>query len=406
MNWKFWERKNYALQSSIRSVMRVNTASWSGRAFSAFAEEGYRDNPTVRACIDAIIDAATACPIILKDPSGNGLDNAPLLDLIKKPNARQTWPEFLRQVLASRLIGGEGDILKTFVGRYGELISLRPDQLEIDQWDAFGRPSLWRHLPMHVNQPIMSVQRIESENLMIWKAHNPLDPWRGLSPMWSCAFAVDTLNEYARSNKATLENGVTPSGVLSTETTLEDDAFKRLQDQFTDKYAGSKNTSKPLLLEGGLSWQQIGLSPREMEYINGKRVNELDVCKVYKVPPQIVGIEGSQTFANYEQARAALYEDTVIPLVNQLLESIRRFVETELKVVGYYLYVDIDAVAALEPRRADRNKTVDGMQSLTINEKRSSMGYEDTNGGDQILINSSLIPLDLAGADLMAGESE
>jgi hypothetical protein len=64
------------------------------------------------------------------------------------------------------------------------------------------------------------------------------------------------------------------------------------------------------------------------------------------------------------------------------------------------LCVDIDAVAALEPRRAERNKTLDTLQSISTNEKRMAMGYESVEGGDVLLVNSGLIPLDMAGADI------
>ena len=214
----------------------------------------------------------------------------------------------------------------------------------------------------------MVSRQYDAKEVLIWHEYNPLDRWRGLSPLHSCAYAIDTLNSYASSNKATLDNGVTPSGVLATEQKLDDPTFNRLKDQFDTRYAGAANSGKPMILEGGLAWTQTGLSPREMEYIQGKRANELDICKALRVPPQIIGIDGSQTFANYEQARAALYEDEVIPMVNSLLSEIVRFVAPELGTTGYTLKVDVDAVPALEPRRAERNKTVDALQSITINE--------------------------------------
>jgi hypothetical protein len=62
--------------------------------------------------------------------------------------------------------------------------------------------------------------------------------------------------------------------------------------------------------------------------------------------------------------------------------------------------VDIDSVAALEPRRAERNTKLDTMQSISTNEKRQAMGYEPVDGGDVLLVNSGLIPLEMAGADI------
>ena len=57
-------------------------------------------------------------------------------------------------------------------------------------------------------------------------------------------------------------------------------------------------------------------------------------------------------------------------------------------------------MAALEPRRAERNTKLDTMQSISTNEKRQAMGYEAVEGGDVLLVNSGLIPLEMAGADI------
>ena len=140
---------------------------------------------------------------------------------------------------------------------------------------------------------------------------------------------------------------------------------------------------------------------RDAEFLGGKTSAKLDVCETLKVPPQLLGIEGSQTYANYEQAQGGFYEDAAIPLFNNLLASLNRWLgwRVGLKPTDI-ICVDIDAVAALEPRRAERNKTLDTMQSISTNEKRLAMGYEPVDGGDVLLVNSGLIPLEMAGADV------
>ncbi|MED7654826.1 UNVERIFIED_CONTAM: phage portal protein, partial [Lacticaseibacillus paracasei] len=134
-----------------------------------------------------------------------------------------------------------------------------------------------------------------------------------------------------------------------------------------------------------------------MEFVSGKRLSQLDVCQVLRVPPQIIGIEGSQTFANYEQARAAFYEDEVIPMVNGFLSELLNFLRKDFKLPPTYkLIVDTDGITALEPRRAERNKVIDSLTSLKVDEKRAAMGYESAEGGDVILVDSNKIPLDMA----------
>jgi len=396
--WQFWKKEEKS-SNAIRSIMQRNSATWSAREFVAFATEGYRDNPTVRACIMAKQKAAIECPIILVNEKGEAVENHPILALLKKPNLMQSWEKFLTQMIGSHDIAGEGDVLKIGIGQSVELWPLRPDWLEITSF-SMGLPVTCSYTPSDTYEE-STVKQYQFSELMIWAEYNPLFRWRGLSPLYSAAYSIDTLNEYAKSNKAMLENGMTPSGVLWTDSEVSDTSFNRLQEQFNGKYAGAKNSGKPMILDGGLKWQGMSFSPRDMEFVSGKRLSQLDVCQVLRVPPQIIGIEGSQTFANYEQARAAFYEDEVIPMVNGLLSELLNFLRKDFKIpANYQLLVDTDDITALEPRRAERNKVIDGLTSISIDEKRAAMGYDSTEGGDVILVDSNKIPLDMAGADI------
>ena len=396
--WQFWKKEEKS-SNAIRSIMQRNSATWSAREFVAFATEGYRDNPTVRACIMAKQKAAIECPIILVNEKGEAVENHQILALLNKPNPMQSWEKFLTQMIGSHDIAGEGDVLKIGIGQSVELWPLRPDWLEITTF-SMGLPVSCSYTPSDTYEE-STVKQYQFSELMIWAEYNPLFRWRGLSPLYSAAYSIDTLNEYAKSNKAMLENGMTPSGVLWTDSEVSDTSFNRLQEQFNGKYAGAKNSGKPMILDGGLKWQGMSFSPRDMEFVSGKRLSQLDVCQVLRVPPQIIGIEGSQTFANYEQARAAFYEDEVIPMVNGLLSELLGFLRKDFKLPPTYkLIVDTDGITALEPRRAERNKVIDGLTSLKVDEKRAAMGYESAEGGDVILVDSNKIPLDMAGADI------
>ena len=396
--WQFWKKEEKS-SNAIRSIMQRNSATWSAREFVAFATEGYRDNPTVRACIMAKQKAAIECPIILVNEKGEAVENHQILSLLNKPNPMQSWEKFLTQMIGSHDIAGEGDVLKIGIGQSVELWPLRPDWLEITTF-SMGLPVTCSYTPSDTYEE-STVKQYQFSELMIWAEYNPLFRWRGLSPLYSAAYSIDTLNEYAKSNKAMLENGMTPSGVLWTDSEVSDTSFNRLQEQFNGKYAGAKNSGKPMILDGGLKWQGMSFSPRDMEFVSGKRLSQLDVCQVLRVPPQIIGIEGSQTFANYEQARAAFYEDEVIPMVNGLLSELLGFLRKDFKLPPTYkLIVDTDGITALEPRRAERNKVIDGLTSLKVDEKRAAMGYESAEGGDVILVDSNKIPLDMAGADI------
>lgn len=237
----------------------------------------------------------------------------------------------------------------------------------------------------------------------MWAEFNPQEPMRGMSLLWSVAKEIDILNQYNDANKALLDNGMQPSGVFSTEQELGDIPFKRLKTDIDERYTGSGNNGRPVLLEGGLKWQQSGLTPRDAEFPSGTKNAKVAVLSVLGIPAQLADIDGAKTFANFEQARAQLYEDTVIPLVNDLLATIGPWLMEnypDLRGKGYTLSVDVDAVAALEVRRSTRMKELDDLQSLSVNEKRRAMGYADNEHGEVILVDTSKVPLEMAGADI------
>ena len=111
---------------------------------------------------------------------------------------------------------------------------------------------------------------ISPANLLMFKAFDPLCRYRGLSPLSPAAFAIDQLNEYNKTNFALLQNGMQPSGSLTTEQVIDDAQFNRLKTQFSETYTGSQNNGKPLILEGGLKWQPFGFNLRDAEFLGGK----------------------------------------------------------------------------------------------------------------------------------------
>lgn len=412
MKKHWWNPLSWGTKSSgdsfISQLLKLNNASWSGRTYVAFATEAFRDNSTVRACLQHVNRAAKSLPIKLVDPSGKVVPKHPILDLLKHPNNVQTGANFIENAVTSRFLGGEAPILALRISENrppDELWVLRPDWLQAQRITNIS-VDYWTYSPAESQSKLATT--IPPEDLFMWAEFNPLEPMRGMSVLWSVAKEIDILNQYNVANKSLLDNGVQPSGVFSTAQELKTDPFNRLKAQIDEKYSGAGNNGRPLLLEGGLAWQTSGLTMRDAEFLGGTKQSQLAVCRTMGVPEQIMGFEGSKTFANYETARAALYEDTAIPLVNDLLLGFLNWLAPcykDLAKGGYTLCVDVDSVPALEVRRTERNKAVDTMTSLKINEKRQAMGYEDDPDGDVILVDASKVPLELAGADVPMGTS-
>jgi len=235
------------------------------------------------------------------------------------------------------------------------------------------------------------------------KLFNPQDDWYGQSPIEAGAYAIDQHNEAMTWMQALLQNSARPSGALvsKADLPLSDDNFHRLKTQIEDQYSGASNAGRPMLLEGGLDWKQMGLSPTDMGIIEAKYSSARDVSLAFGVPPQLIGIPGDNTYANYAEARLAFWEDTVIPLVGLLGANLTNWLGPMFG--GVELRANMDAIPAIIDKRAKLWEMADKSTDLTINERRELKGFEPIPGGDTILVNASQISLSDAATPLDIG---
>ncbi|HEY9817108.1 MAG TPA: phage portal protein, partial [Candidatus Obscuribacterales bacterium] len=237
------------------------------------------------------------------------------------------------------------------------------------------------------------------------KAFNPLDDWYGMSPLMAGAYAVDQHNESMQWMQSLLQNGAAPSGAMElAEGQLTDDQFNRLKAEIDEKYSGSQNAGRPMLLEGGLKWTQMGLSPVDVAIIETKYSAARDVSLALGVPPLLLNIPGDSTYSNYKEARLAFYEETVIPLVHYIRDELNAWLSPLFD--GVELDIDLDKIPAIAEKRLELWTMADSSTDLTINEKREIKGYDPIDGGDEILVQSSMIPLSMATTPLDLGMSE
>ena len=361
----------------------------------AFAKEGYGMNVIVFRCVD-LISKALANIEMQVHVNDDVVEDHPLAKLLQNPNPVQGGSDFWQAYTAFRLITGNPYMEKLLVGESGEnggtpaeLWIVPPYQMKIlardDNpvplgylWEGSGRTRSWKTDPF-----------------------NPLSFWYGLSPMEAAALSVDQHNSAGKWNTKLLQNSGSPSGFLMTEEVLGDAEYKQIKKRIDENYRGPNNAGEWMLMEGGLDWKQAGLSPKDMDWLEGKNLSAQDIAGVYGVPLQVIPIPGSQTFANYEQARAALYEDTVIPLMDSLVDELNRWLSPhygENVRIGY----DVDQIEALEVRRKERWKAIGSANWISINEKRIATGYSPIGGTEdqnnihnKILVPSGLIPIDV-----------
>lgn len=383
------ERKESAAAQVL--VMTPGQPVWSPRNYEAFSREAYSKNVVAYQCINRISEAVAAVRLGIYRGETE-LNEHPLAALLRRPNPLQSYGDYVRAKVGFLLLAGNGyEERVTIGGKPRELYQLRPDRVKIIP-SSNGVPSGYEY---SVNQQKVTFPmdpRTLACDVRHLKLFNPLHDWYGMSPIEAGAYAIDQNTEAMKHMQALLQNSARPSGALTVKDgqTLADEQFNRLKTQIEEQYSGSANAGRPMLLEGGLDWKQMGLSPTDMGIIETKYASARDIALAFGVPPLLLGIKGDNTFANYAEARLAFWEDTVLPLLEMILTDWNTWLAQPF---GVEVRADVDAIPAIAEKRLQLWKMADASTDLTINERRQIKGYGPVDGGDVVLVPSSQIPL-------------
>lgn len=382
-------------QASKLLVMNPGQPVWSPRNYESFAKEAYGKNVVAYQSINRIADAVASVKLGVYRGETELTDH-PLLTLLRRPNPMQSYGDYVRAKVSYLMIAGNGYEERFMVGsEVKELYQLRPDRMSIMP-SINGVPAAYIY-KVGQNTTRWEVDpRTLSCDVRHLKLFNPLNDWYGMSPIEAGAYALDQNNESMAWMQALLQNSARPSGALTVKDggTLADENFNRLKAQIEEQYSGSINAGRPMLLEGGLEWQQMGLSPTDMGIIESKFASARDVALAFGVPPQLLGIPGDNTYANYVEARLAFWEDTALPLLDMIVHDWNSWLGS---LYGVTIRPDVDGIPAIAEKRLRMWQMADASQDLTINERRALKGYGPIDGGDTLFVSSAEIPLGMAG---------
>jgi len=385
------------------SYFGVNT---SGKQYDYkdLAEEGYMKNSIVYRCVNEISHGASAVPYMLK--SGDTvIEQHPLLSLIDRPNPLQSHSEFFNALFGYLLLSGNAYILKvgSDLGKPKELHLLRPDRMVVKG----GSKPIPDRYDYVINGKVQASYDVddttgysEVKHIKLW---NPLDDYCGLSPMAAAALEIDQHNMASKHNVNLLENGARPSGAVVYKpkddggfaVNLSESQRQQLITDLNNRFTGTANAGRPMLLEGDFDWKEMGLSPKDMDFLNLKHMATTDIALCFGVPSQLVGVPDAQTYANVAEARLALYEETIIPHLRKIESDINEWLVPMFGENLTFEY-DIDKIPALSERRRKIYENVTSAVRegiMTRNEARELIGLSPIDGADELYISANLFPI-------------
>jgi HK97 family phage portal protein len=214
---------------------------------------------------------------------------------------------------------------------------------------------------------------------------NPVDDYYGLSPLEAAAVAVDTHNAAAKWNKALLDKAARPSGALvyagPDGLIVADQQYERLRKELDAQFQGASNAGRPMVLEGGLDWKPMSLTPKDMDFMEAKHSAAREIALAFGVPPMLLAIPGDNTYSNYQEASRVFWRKTVLPLGGRIAAALAQWLSPAFGA-GLTLTVDADRIEALASDRSALWERVSKAAFLTVNEKRAAVGYGAVPGGD------------------------
>lgn len=390
-------------QSNMMGYFGVSTNQPKNYTYQDLANEGYLKNAIVYRCVNEISKGASAVPFVIK-AGDDIIEQHPIIDLLKRPNPLQSYSEFFNSLFGYVLLSGNAYILK--IGSTNtprELHQLRPDRIQIK---GSGNPIPEKYEYV-INGRVQATYPVDQENgfseLKHVKLWNPLDDYYGLSPMSASAVEIDQFNMASKHNVNLLENGARPSGAVifkpkddaGFDVNLSESQRQQLLTDLNNRFSGTANAGRPMLLEGDFDWKEMGLSPKDMDFLNLKHMSATDIAMCFGVPSQLVGVPDAQTYSNVAEARLALYEETIIPLLKKVSSDLNEWL-VPLFDERLTLEFDIDSIPALAERK---RKTYENVTSavregiMTRNEARNIIGLDPIDGGDDLYISATLFPI-------------
>lgn len=383
--WPFGRHEQKASAAgSVISAWHLGQPVWTPRDYLKLADEAYVKNAIAHRCTKMIASAAATAPWLLKD-GAKELDDHPLLDLLRRPAPMIGGHSLFEAVYAYLLLSGNTYL--EAVGPDGrpplELWALRPDRTTVIagahglpagyEYTANGQKLRWAVDPLTGAGPICHV-----------KEFHPLNDWYGLSRVEPAAYGIDRHNAASAHNKALLDNGGRPSGALIFEPvevngqtqSAPPDVIKAAQAELDKNHMGPGNAGRSFVFGGNVKWTEMSTSPKDMDFGQGKDDAARDICTSFGVP-HILVVPGSATYNNVREAKLELWEDTILPLLDKVVDSLDAWL---CPMFGdrLRLGVDLDAISALEPRRETKRKsTVDLLDRGVIDEEeaREALDY-------------------------------
>jgi len=359
---------------ALLALHSLGRPRWTQRVGAELTREGFERNAVVYRCVRLIAENAASVPWLVYE---DGVDDAahPLAQLLARPNPGEAGPALLEGVFTNLALFGNAYVEAVSLNGFPrELYSLRPDRMAVAPGPR-GWPAAFEYR-LGADVVRYEVEADGRSPILHLKLFHPLDDHYGFAPLAAAQTPLDVHNAASAWSKALLDNSARPSGALvyaGADGALSEEQFERLKKELDENFAGARNAGRPLLLEGGLDWKALSLTPKDMDFAQAKHDAAREIALAFGVPPLLLGLRGDNTHANYAEANRAFWRQTILPLVQRTQKSFEHWLAAAFP--GATLAADLDKLDALASEREAEWRRIGAANFLSDDEKRAAVGY-------------------------------
>ena len=378
---------------------------WSKPSYEKLSEKGMRNPYSYTALVLIAYNLASIMKKVkVKVPSKDGdMEddvNHPILALLKKPNKDQSASDFFIEGIHHLMFGGS-----MILWNLGIIGSFRPTSIRLVRPDRLQQ--------IDRNEQTFEIEKFSGINQMgrrwqapasdvCWlKVYNPQDDNTGWPLMASILQALDLYDNMLDWQGSISQHKGRIPGWFITEDRMDPDEYQRTKEGLDDMYKSGSKDSKPMLLEGGVTYTPNGMTPDNAQ-LDKQMASLVRIIAVgLGIDPALLGDNANKTYSNFQEAVRALIQLKVLPLVDWMLDQMTCWYMPRYNTPMAVLAYDESDIKQL---REDLNNKMErlvkavGGSIMSPDEARSDLGKGEKGGmASQLLTRIGTIPLEEAG---------
>lgn len=360
----------------------------------------------VYSCVRILSEAVAGLPLHLYKYTDSGgkamaLDHSLYRLLHDEPNPEMSSFVFRETLMTHLLLWGNAyaQIIRNGKNEIVALYPLMPNKMSVDR-DEDGRLyyTYYRGTDEAIKNKEFAVTLQPSDVL-----HIPglgFDGLVGYSPIAMAKNAIGMAIACEEYGAKFFANGAAPGGVLEHPGTIKDP--QRVRESWQSTFGGSGNANKIAVLEEGMKYTPIGISPEQAQFLETRKFQINEIARIFRVPPHMVGDLEKSSFSNIEQQSLEFVKYTLDPWVIRWEQSIQRSLLSRDEKTAYFVKFNLEGLL-----RGDYQSRMNGyaigrqngwMSANDIRELENLDRIPEEDGGDLYLINGNMLPLKNAGA--------